>query len=73
MKSCQGIDQNIERVINSVKEKWRQIPRVILDAILYLSTNCLFFHGSNETPSDLITQYPQHSQGNFLYFPDGQT
>lgn len=66
MKSCQGIDQDIERVIHSEKEKWRQILRIVMDAVLYLSTNCLSFRGSHETPSDLITQYPQPSQGNFL-------
>nr|CAI5823593.1 unnamed protein product [Callosobruchus analis] len=37
-----------------------------MDAVLYLSTNCPAFRGSSETPSDLITQYPQPSQGNFL-------
>ncbi|GBP94098.1 Zinc finger MYM-type protein 1 [Eumeta japonica] len=66
MKSCQGIDQDIERVIHSEKEKWRQILRVVMDAVLYLSTNCLSFRGCHETPSDLITQYPHPSQGNFL-------
>ncbi|KAK9873230.1 hypothetical protein WA026_021722 [Henosepilachna vigintioctopunctata] len=34
-----------------------------MDAVLYLSTNCLSFRGCHETPSDLITQYPQPSQG----------
>ncbi|VEN56975.1 unnamed protein product [Callosobruchus maculatus] len=66
MKSCQGIDQDIERAIHTEKEKWRQILRIVMDAVLYLSTNCLSFRGSNETPSDLITQCPQPSQGNFL-------
>ncbi|GBP18047.1 hypothetical protein EVAR_16993_1 [Eumeta japonica] len=58
----QGVDQDIERVIHSEKEKWRQILRIIMDAVLYLSTNCLSFRRSHETPSDLITQYPQPSQ-----------
>ncbi|XP_018574116.1 uncharacterized protein LOC108913121 [Anoplophora glabripennis] len=62
MKSCQGIDQDIERVIHSEKEKWRQILRIVMDAVLYLSTNCLSFRGSHETPSDLITQCPQPRQ-----------
>nr|CAH7732522.1 unnamed protein product [Callosobruchus chinensis] len=66
MKSCQGIDQDIERVVHTEKEKWRQILRIVMDAVLYLSTNCLSFRGSHETPSDLITQCPQPSQGNFL-------
>nr|CAI5851170.1 unnamed protein product [Callosobruchus analis] len=66
MKSCQGIDQDLERVVNSEKEKWREILQIVMDAVLYLSTNCLAFRGSNETPSDLITQYPRPSQGNFL-------
>lgn len=66
IKSCQGIDQDIERVIHSEKEKWRQILRIVMDAVLYLSTKCLSFHGSHETPRDLITQCPQPSQDNFL-------
>lgn len=66
MKSCQGIDQDVERVIHSEREKWRQILRIIMDAVLYLSTNCLSFRGSHEAPSDLITQCPRPSQGNFL-------
>lgn len=35
-------------------------------AVLYLSTNWLSFRGSHETPSDLITQCPQPSQGNLM-------
>lgn len=66
IKSCQGIDQDIERVIHTEKEKWRQILRIVMDAVLYLSTNCLSFRGSHETPSNLITQCPQPCQGNFL-------
>lgn len=66
IKSCQGIDQDIEIVIHTEKEKWRQILRIVIDAVLYLSTNCLSFRRSHETPSDLITQCPKPCQGNFL-------
>lgn len=66
MKMCQGIDQDLERIIHTEKEKWKQILHIVIDAVLFLSANCLSFRGSNETPSDLITQCPRPSQGNFL-------
>lgn len=44
----------------------RHILRIVMDVVLYLSTNCLSFRESHETPSEFITQYPQPSQRNFL-------
>ena len=66
MKSCQGIDHDVERLIYTEKEKWRQILHIVMDAVLYLSTNCLSFRGHDENPSGLITECPRPSQGNFL-------
>lgn len=36
MKSCQGIDHDIERLIHTEKEKWREILHIAMDAIVYL-------------------------------------
>ncbi|KFM74271.1 hypothetical protein X975_04207, partial [Stegodyphus mimosarum] len=66
MKSCQGIDHDIEKLIHTEKEKWREILHIIMDAVFYLSTNYLSFRGSDETPSSLLTKCPRPSQGNFL-------
>lgn len=65
IKSCQGIHHDIERLIHMEKVKWRQILRIVIDAVLYLSTNCLSIHGPDEIPSQ-ITENPLPSQGNFL-------
>lgn len=66
IKLSQVIDQDIERVIEVEKEKWKQILHIAMDAVLYLSTNCLSFRDSHETCGDLIRDYPQPSQGIFL-------
>ncbi|XP_022903846.2 zinc finger MYM-type protein 1-like [Onthophagus taurus] len=66
IKSCQGIDRDVELLIQSEKEKWRQILHVVMDAVMYLATNCLSFRGSKETINDLTINYPQPNQGNFL-------
>ncbi|XP_071051068.1 zinc finger MYM-type protein 5-like [Onthophagus taurus] len=66
IKSCQGIDRDVELLIQPEKEKWRQILHVVMDAVMYLATNCLSFRGSKETINDLTINYPQPNQGNFL-------
>ena len=60
-KSSQGIDRDIERLFHSEKEKWRQIIYAIIDAVMYLATNCLSFRGSKETLSDLTANFLQPS------------
>lgn len=66
MKSCQGIDCNLERLIHSEKEKWRHILLVVMDVVMYLATNCLSIRGSREKLTDFTENFPQPSHGNFL-------
>lgn len=66
MKSCQGIDFNIERLFHFEEEKWRYIRYVFIDAFMYLATNCLSLRGSEETLTDFTENLPQRSQENFL-------
>ncbi|XP_044766148.1 uncharacterized protein LOC123322270 [Coccinella septempunctata] len=66
MKSCLGIDCDIERQIHSEKEKWRHILHVAMDAVMYLATNCLSFRGSKESQIDFTQHCLQLSRGNFL-------
>lgn len=47
------------------KEKWRQILRIVMDSVLYLSTNCLSFYDTDESPINLMNDISQTSQGNF--------
>lgn len=65
IKSCSGINKDIERAIEIEKQKCREILHVVIDAVMYLATNCLSFRGSEENQCAL-TSAGTKSRGNFL-------
>lgn len=64
--SDSGISSHLEKVIECEKNKWREILRIIIDAILYLATNCLPLRGLKETQNKLTLSCASKEQGNFL-------
>lgn len=61
-----GISSQLGNAIESEKLKWREILRVIIDAILYLACNSLPLRGTIETQSKLTMSFTSKEQGNFL-------
>lgn len=66
IKTGMGIDKELEKLIQSEKEKWRESLHIIADAILYLSTNCLSSRGSSENITGFTKNCPSTNRGNFL-------
>lgn len=49
IKGGSFIDNSLQKAIQSEKEKWRSILRVVLDVILFCAKNNLPLKGTNET------------------------
>ncbi|XP_054831509.1 zinc finger MYM-type protein 5-like [Eublepharis macularius] len=66
IKSCSGVSKALEIAIEAEKQKWTQIIHIVIDAVLFLATNCLPFRGSLENPHTLAMTCTSKKQGNFL-------
>lgn len=66
IKTCRGIDKELEKSIQLEKHKWRVVLLAIIDAVMYLAANCLAFRGSNESIENILESKCSISRGNFL-------
>ena len=48
LKKSQGMDSDLQRVISGEMKKWRDILKVIVDAILFCAKNNLALRGTAE-------------------------
>lgn len=66
MKTCKGIDKELETSIQLEKRKWKEVLLAVIDAVMYLATNCLAFRGSDECIENILESKYSISRGNFL-------